>query len=81
MAFPMAGCPSLEKATMPVCGPRPCGTFSKWQTRRELLTLQCPHSAYSQVAAVSYDIQSGGVVPETCSDTGGGQDVGTIQNG
>jgi enterochelin esterase-like enzyme/fibronectin type 3 domain-containing protein len=38
-------------------------------------------SAYSQVAAVSYDIQAGGVVPETCSDTGGGQDVGTIQNG
>ncbi|HXR08786.1 MAG TPA: carbohydrate-binding protein, partial [Candidatus Acidoferrum sp.] len=39
----------------------------------------CPRSAYSQVAAVSYDIQVGGVVPETCSE--GGQDVGTIQNG
>ena len=39
----------------------------------------CPRSAYSQVAAVSYDIQAGGVVPETCSE--GGQDVGTIQNG
>jgi enterochelin esterase-like enzyme/fibronectin type 3 domain-containing protein len=38
-----------------------------------------PRSAYSQVTAVSYDIQVGGVVPETCSD--GGQDVGTIQNG
>jgi enterochelin esterase-like enzyme/fibronectin type 3 domain-containing protein len=38
-----------------------------------------PRSAYSQITAVSYDIQVGGVVPETCSD--GGQDVGTIQNG
>jgi hypothetical protein len=38
-----------------------------------------PRSAYSQVAAVNYDMQAGGVVPETCSE--GGQDVGTIQNG
>ena len=30
---------------------------------------------------MNYDSQSGGVVPETCSDTGGGQDVGTIVNG
>ncbi|MGO9115563.1 MAG: carbohydrate-binding protein [Thermoguttaceae bacterium] len=40
-----------------------------------------PKSAYSQVEAVNYDIQAGGVVTETCSDTRGGQDVGTIQNG
>ena len=40
-----------------------------------------PRSAYSQVEAESYDIQAGGVIPETCSDIGGGEDVGSIVNG
>ena len=39
----------------------------------------CPRSAYSQVTAVSYDIQAGGVVSETCSE--GGLDLGSIQTG
>jgi endo-1,4-beta-xylanase len=40
-----------------------------------------PRSANLQNEAVNYDGQGGGGVPETCSDTGGGQDVGSIQNG
>ena len=36
-------------------------------------------SAWSQIEADSLDAQSGGVVPETCSE--GGQDIGSIQNG
>ncbi|HEX9046713.1 MAG TPA: carbohydrate-binding protein, partial [Verrucomicrobiae bacterium] len=40
-----------------------------------------PRSAFGKTAAVDYDRQAGGVVPENCSDIGGGQDVGTIQNG
>jgi len=40
-----------------------------------------PRVAFSQVEAENYDSQFGGVVPESCGDTGGGQDVGTITNG
>ncbi len=41
-----------------------------------------PSAANLQNEAVNFDGQGGGVVPETCSDTGGGgEDVGTIQNG
>ena len=39
-----------------------------------------PHSAFSQIEAEKFDIQSG-VTSETCTDTGGGQDIGAIQNG
>jgi hypothetical protein len=38
-----------------------------------------PISAFVQNKAVSYDTQSGGIVPESCSE--GGQDIGCIQNG
>ncbi|MEU2064805.1 glycoside hydrolase family 16 protein [Streptomyces sp. NPDC013455] len=36
--------------------------------------------AYSPIQAESYDSQSG-VVPETTTDTGGGQDIGSLANG
>ncbi|MFD5794591.1 glycoside hydrolase family 16 protein [Streptomyces diastatochromogenes] len=37
-------------------------------------------NAYSAIQAESYDGQSG-VVPETTTDTGGGQDIGSLANG
>ncbi|MGW5243499.1 glycoside hydrolase family 16 protein [Streptomyces sp. NPDC004129] len=36
--------------------------------------------AYSAIQAESYDSQSG-VIPETTTDTGGGQDIGSLANG
>lgn len=71
--------------TIEVTGDAPAATATPTPTPAGTSTptpgpTQPPRSAFNQIEAESYDSMSG-VQIETCSDSGGGQDLGYIHNG
>jgi beta-glucosidase len=74
---------SFVVSGMPTSTPTPTPTLAPTATPGPTSTpgpSATPRSAFSQIEAESYNSMSG-IQSETCTDTGGGQDIGYIESG